>query len=62
MKEDLKTIPRNQKSSNLTLISRKNWRSKRGDFSEMLNHEINEIKTEIQLNYDSKQKLNTKQR
>ena len=60
MKEDLKMIPHNQKSSNLTLISRRNRRSKRDDFFETLNREINEIRNEIQLNYDSKQKLNTK--
>ena len=62
MKEDLKMNPWNQNSMNLTLISQRNWRLKWGDFSKMLNHEINEIKNEIQLNYDSKRKLNTKQR
>ena len=45
MKKNFKTIPKNQKSSNMTLISRRNWRSKWGDFSEIVNHEIHEIKT-----------------
>ena len=34
MKEDLRKIPRNQKSMNLTLISQINQRLNRGDFSE----------------------------
>ena len=34
MKENFKTIPQNQKSLNLTLISRRNWRSKWDDFFE----------------------------
>ena len=62
MKEDLKTILRNQKSSNLTLISRRNWRSKWGDFSENVNHENTEIRNEIKEINDSKMKLNTKRR
>ena len=62
MKENLRTKPRNQKSMNLTLISRRNLRLKRGVFSENINHKIIEIKTTIKLNYDSKMKLNTKQR
>ena len=61
-KEELKTNRRNKKSMNLTLISRRNWRLKRGDISENVNHKISKIKTEIKLNYDSKLKLNTKRR
>ena len=34
MKEDLKTNPRNQKSINLTLISRRNWKLKMDEVSE----------------------------
>ena len=60
MKEDLKANPQNQKSINLTLISRRNRRLKRDYFFETLNRETNEIKNEIQLNYDSKRRLNTK--
>ena len=32
------------------------------DFSKNINHEINESKTEIKLNYNSKTKLNAKRR
>ena len=62
MKEDLKTNPRNQKSTKLTLISWRNWILKKDDISENKNHEITKIKTEIKLNYDSKMKLNAKKR
>ena len=62
MKEESKTISRNQKSMNLTLISRRNRRLIREVFSENENHEITENKKEIHLNYDSKLKLNMKQR
>ena len=47
MKEDLKTNPRNQKSMNLTLISRRNSRLKMDEFSENINHDFTEIKIEI---------------
>ena len=62
MKEDLKTNPQNQKSMNLTLISRRNWRLKWGVFSENWKNEITKNKDKIQLNYDFKRKLNTKLR
>ena len=51
MKENLNTIPRNQKSLNLTLISQRNWRSKMDDFFENLNLKITKSKDEIKLNY-----------
>ena len=44
MKEDLKTNPRHQKSMNLTLISRRNWRLNRDNFSENLKNEKPKIK------------------
>ena len=59
MKENFKTIPWNQKSSNLTFIAQRNQRSKRGVFSEIENHELSKIKLKIKLNYLSKWKLNT---
>ena len=62
MKEESKTISRNQKSMNLTLISRRNRRLIREVFSENENREITENKKEIHLNYDYKLKLNMKQR
>ena len=62
MKEDLKTNPRNKKSMNLTLISRRNLSLKRGDISENVNHDFTEIKIKIKLINDSKTKLNTKRR
>ena len=51
MKENFKTNPHNQKSSNLTLISRRNWRSKRRVFSENQKNKINKNNDEIKLNY-----------
>ena len=51
MKENFKTIPHNKKSSNLTLMSRTNWRSKWGKISENRKNEINENQDEIKLNY-----------
>ena len=54
MKEDLKTNLRNQKSMNLTLISRRNQRLIRGVFFENINLKIIKNKKEIHLNYDSK--------
>ena len=51
MKENSKTIPQNQKSSNLTLISRRNWRSKWDKISKNRKNEINENQDEIKLNY-----------
>ena len=60
MNENFKTIPRNQKSSKLTLISQRNRRSKRGVFSEIENRELTKNKLEIKLTYYSKRKLNTK--
>ena len=51
MKENFKKIPRNQKSSNLTLILQRNWISKWGDFSEIVNRENTEIKDKSKLIY-----------
>ena len=51
MKENFKTIPQNKKSSNLTLILQRNWRSKWDDFSEIENRENTENKLEIKSNY-----------
>ena len=62
MNEDLNMNPQNQKSMNLTLISRRNQRLNRWVFSENINHKITENKKEIKLNYNSKTKLNSKQR
>ena len=62
MKEDLKTIPRNKKSSNLTLISRRNWRLKWGEISENVKSKIIENKLKITEINDYKMKLNTKKR
>ena len=45
MKENFETIPRNQKSLNLTLISWSNWRSKWGVISKNWKNEINKNKT-----------------
>ena len=42
MKENFKKFSRNQKSSNLTLISWRNWRSKWDEIFENGNHEITE--------------------
>ena len=50
IKENFKTIPENQKSSNLTLILGRNWRSKWRIISEIKNRELNENKLEIKLN------------
>ena len=50
MKEDLKKNPRNQKSMNLTLISRRKLRLNRDNFSENLKNEKPKIKNEIHLN------------
>ena len=61
MKEDSKTNPWNQKSINLTLISWRNRRLNRGDFSENGNREITINKNKINTNYESKLKLNAKQ-
>ena len=47
---------------NLTLISRRILRLNKGVFSENVNREITKNKNEIKLNYDSKTKLNAKQR
>ena len=47
MKENFKMIPHNKKSSNLNLISRRNWRSK----IENQKNENNKNNTEIKLNY-----------
>ena len=60
VKEDLNTISRNKKSSNLTLISRRNWRLKWGIFSENRKNEINKNKLKIAQSNDSKMKLNGK--
>ena len=62
MKENFKTIPQNKKSSNFTVISRRNWRLKSGVFSKNWNHEINENKLKITSINDSKEKLNTNRR
>ena len=51
MKENFKTILQSKKSSNLTLISWRNLRSKRGVFSENWKNEIKENNDEIKLNY-----------
>ena len=47
MKENLKTNPENQKSMNLTLISRRNWILKIDKFFENINNKITENKIEI---------------
>ena len=60
MKENFKTIPWNQKSSNFTSILRRNWRSKWGVISRTKNHNIDKIKNEINLINDFKMKLNGK--
>ena len=62
MNKDLNMNPQNQKSMNLTLISRRNQILNRWVFSENVNHKITENKKEIKLNYNSKTKLNAKQR
>ena len=57
MKENFKMISfefdfdDDKKSSNLTLTSRRNWRSKRGVIFENWKNENNENNTEIKLNY-----------
>ena len=62
MKEELKTNPRNQKSMNLTLISRRNLRLKRDEISKNRKNKITEFKIEIKVIKDFKMKLNTKRR
>ena len=57
MKEDSKTNPRNKKSRDLVLVSRRNHRMNREDFSENKNHEITENKNKINSNYNFKLKL-----
>ena len=51
-----------KKTSYLTLISRRNWRSKWDDFSEIVNRENTKIWNEIKEIEDSKIKLNRKRR
>ena len=51
MKENFNTIPRNQKSLNLTLISWRNWRSKWGVIFEIENRNLTKNKLEIKLNH-----------
>ena len=50
MKEDSKMKPHNQKSLNLSLISRRNRRLIKGVFFENINHEITQNEKEIKLN------------
>ena len=50
MKGNFKTIPQNQKSLNLTLISQRNGRSKWDEISENWNRKINENLNEINRN------------
>ena len=47
MEEDLKKNPLNQKSMNLTLILRRNWRLNRGKFLKMKNNEIQKLRLKL---------------
>ena len=47
MKEDSKTIPLNQKSLNLDLVSRRNHQMNRGGFSKNKNHENPKLRLKL---------------
>ena len=47
MKEDSKTNPRNQKSLNLDLISRRNHRMNKGEIFENKNHKNPKIRMKL---------------